>query len=301
MRRADWSRRMKRSPLSAATGLSVTSCASADSPGLTEAPRRIEILAVTSPAPMCKWTGVQCFSGCVSDSSTFTRTSMRCVGACKAGHTAQSPRATCATSAPVRFNAQRSPALAPEEGLPSFWIPRTRTSMPAGVSISLSPAATAPLNTVPVTTVPLPATLKTRSIAKRNCRPCCASRPILPAAAARAARSVSIPSPESADTGSRSIPARPVVPSSSRTLSVTSSTRCGVTRSILVIAAMPRRTDSNSTILRCSIVWGMTPSSAATASRTKSMPHTPASMLRTNRSCPGTSTNPMVASAGVRQ
>ena len=42
---------------------------------------------------------------------------------------------------------------------------------------------------------------------------------------------------------------------------------------------------------KCSRVWGMTDSSAATTSSTASMPLTPASMFRTKRSWPGTSTN----------
>ena len=69
---------------------------------------------------------------------------------------------TWATSTPVRFSAQRSPADAPVAGFPSFCNPRTRTSCPDGDSSSLSPGATAPLKTVPVTTVPLPATLDVR-------------------------------------------------------------------------------------------------------------------------------------------
>ena len=40
---------------------------------------------------------------------------------------------------------------------------------------------------------------------------------------------------------------------------------------------------------KCSRVWGMTDSSAATTSSTASIPWAPASMLRTNRSWPGTS------------
>ena len=42
---------------------------------------------------------------------------------------------------------------------------------------------------------------------------------------------------------------------------------------------------------KCSRVCGITDSSAATTSSTASMPVAPASMLRTKRSCPGTSTN----------
>ena len=45
-------------------------------------------------------------------------------------------------------------------------------------------------------------------------------------------------------------------------------------------------------ISRCSRVWGMTPSSAAMTRATRSMPEAPATMWRTKRSCPGTSTMP---------
>ena len=47
-------------------------------------------------------------------------------------------------------------------------------------------------------------------------------------------------------------------------------------------------------IARCSRVWGITPSSAAITSMTRSIPPTPASMFFTNRSWPGTSTMPRV-------
>ena len=54
----------------------------------------------------------------------------------------------------------------------------------------------------------------------------------------------------------------------------------------------PRPPDrpSRRRISRCSRVWGITESSAATTSNARSSPVAPASMLRTNRSWPGTST-----------
>ena len=58
---------------------------------------------------------------------------------------------------------------------------------------------------------------------------------------------------------------------------------------------------SRSTIARCSRVCGITPSSAATTRRTKSIPVAPASMLCTNFSWPGTSTNPSTDAVGGRQ
>ena len=230
------------------------------------------------------------------------RASRICVGACSAGDTTQSPRCASASSIPARFSAQRSPARASGAGLPSLWMPRTRTSVPAGESTSLSPVATAPLKTVPVATVPLPATPKTRSTAKRNPRPSCARSPSCFAESARRLRRASMPVPVVADTGSTSMPARRVGARRARTSAATSSTRCSVTRSALVITATPCVTDNRSTMFRCSMVCGITPSSAATTSTTKSIPQTPASMLRTNRSCPGTSTKPIVRpSSGVRQ
>ncbi|HSG75252.1 MAG TPA: hypothetical protein VLA30_03865 [Burkholderiales bacterium] len=45
--------------------------------------------------------------------------------------------------------------------------------------------------------------------------------------------------------------------------------------------------------MRCSRVCGITPSSAATTSSARSIPVTPAVMLRTKRSCPGTSMKAM--------
>ena len=52
-------------------------------------------------------------------------------------------------------------------------------------------------------------------------------------------------------------------------------TRCSSTRSILLNATAPRATPSSSRIARCSRVCGITPSSAATTSSAKSIPHAP--------------------------
>ena len=53
----------------------------------------------------------------------------------------------------------------------------------------------------------------------------------------------------------------------------------------------PDRTRSSRQMSKCSRVCGITDSSAATTSTTRSMPPTPASMFLTKRSWPGTSTN----------
>ena len=62
------------------------------------------------------------------------------------------------------------------------------------------------------------------------------------------------------------------------------------TRSRLLSATTAVRTPSSSRIATCSRVCGITPSSQATTSRARSMPVAPAIIVRTKRSCPGTST-----------
>ena len=94
---------------------------------------------------------------------------------------------------------------------------------------------------------------------------------------------------ESSDFGlSKNVPRKNSCTSSRTTSSVSASTA-----SALVNTVIPRRTPSNCKMSKCSRVCGLIPSSAAITSSTRSMPPTPASMLRTNRSCPGTSTNPI--------
>ena len=67
--------------------------------------------------------------------------------------------------------------------------------------------------------------------------------------------------------------------------------RSASARSHLVRAIRPRGMPSSRQMWKCSRVCGMTDSSAATTSTTAPMPCAPASMLRTKRSWPGTSTN----------
>ena len=133
----------------------------------------------------------------------------------------------------------------------------------------------------------------------REAEPAVADCAIARARANSVSRSRSMPSPVTTETGRMSAPARPV-PVSVLAISVsTCARRSGEARSDFVSATMPCRMPSRSTIARCSRVCGMTPSSAATTSSTKSMPVAPASMLCTNFSCPGTSTKPSVAPSGA--
>ena len=71
--------------------------------------------------------------------------------------------------------------------------------------------------------------------------------------------------------------------------------------SILVRATNPFRIPRRVQIWRCSRVCGMTPSSAAITITTRSMPAAPATMFRTNRSWPGTSTTPEDPAVGEGQ
>ena len=102
--------------------------------------------------------------------------------------------------------------------------------------------------------------------------------------------SSSSPSPVMADTGTTEELSSDVPTSVSSISSVTSSTQSGSTRSLLVSATMPRPIPKRSRIARCSRVWGMTPSSAATINSARSTPPAPINIVLMKRSWPGTST-----------
>ena len=87
-------------------------------------------------------------------------------------------------------------------------------------------------------------------------------------------------------TGTTAAPGTSSRPSSSASSSVSSSTA-----SALVTATTPCSSPSRRMIARCSWVWGRAPSLASMTSRNRSIPVAPAIIVRTNRSCPGTSTS----------
>ena len=66
--------------------------------------------------------------------------------------------------------------------------------------------------------------------------------------------------------------------------------RAGSARSAFVTATTPTLTPSAASTAACSRVCGITPSSAATVIRYRSIPVAPATIVRTKRSWPGTST-----------
>ncbi len=200
------------------------------------------------------------------------------------------PRSSWSRSRPVTLAATRVPGSTRVRDSSCDCSPRTRTG-PPGTASSRSSAASEPPVSVPVTTTPAPATRKLRSIHSRG-RPRSTLGPAASRAEARAARSSSSPMPAGAATSTigqeaPTVPAR--CPSTSERASSTSS---GSAMSTRVRATTPWRTSSRSSTARCSSDWGIHPSSPATTRRATSNPPTPASMLRTNRSWPGTSTNP---------
>ena len=72
VRIADWSRKIKRSPCSAAIGSSRISCARPSCPGAIDSPRRMDTRAVTAAVARCRCTGVQCLSARLSPASTLS-------------------------------------------------------------------------------------------------------------------------------------------------------------------------------------------------------------------------------------
>ena len=166
---------------------------------------------------------------------------------------------------------------------------RTRTGFPAGSHSSSSPTATLPETTVPVTTVPCPATVKDRSIAMRKIPASSAGR-TREQSDSSARLSSSIPCPVVAEVRTIAAPSRNDPRTSERMSSSTMSIQPGSARSHFVMTTRPPERPRSRRISRCSRVCGMTESSAATISMARSSPDAPASMLRMNRSWPGTST-----------
>ena len=156
---------------------------------------------------------------------------------------------------------------------------------------------------MPVTTVPKPFIENARSIGSRAAPSTGRSADARGLIARSPSRSASRPSPVVADTSITGAGSRNDPLTSSRTSCRTSARVSSSARSDLVSTTMPRGMRSRRQMSKCSRVCGITDSSAATISSTQSMPPTPASIVRTNRSWPGTSTNAtrVVADRGVRE
>ncbi len=185
-------------------------------------------------------------------------------------------------------------------------MPRTRTRLPPGLSVSSSPICTLPLVTLPVATVPTPGSVKERSTARRKAGAVAvdARAPSWACAcASKCWRSASTPSPVMADTSNIGAPASAVGESNSLTSARTCASRsarvAASSRSTLVMATLALGTPSSESTAKCSRVCGMTPSSAATMSSACAMPVAPASMVCSSFSWPGTSTKPSDTPSGV--
>ena len=182
---------------------------------------------------------------------------------------ATSPRARSATSRPARLTAARGAGHGPRP--PTRRGPGARGPAPAGRRAAprpRRPAASVPDTRVPVTTVPKPRRVKARSTGRRSRPSARARRRLARPASASASWSASRPWPRAG--GDRAAPAAP--PGTSRaTSSRTSSSASGLAvrrrrASHLVRATSPRGIPRRRQMWKCSRVWGMTDSSAATTS-----------------------------------
>ena len=284
---------MKRSPRTAVSGDSRRICTSPESPAASPAaPPRTRTRAREVAVPTWRWTRSSSWTGPDAHPSTSSRASSIRVALNSPGEATTDPRSTARRPPPARFSAHRCPACADSTEAPWTWSPRTRARSPSGRTSTSLPAATRPDTSVPVTTEPKPRMVKARSTGSRK-GPEASRAPAAPAAAASAPRSSSSPAPVFEETGTRGASDIAEPASSSRTSRAAISMNSGSsTRSIRVSATTAERTPSSRQISMCSRVWGITDSSAATTSSTTSKPEAPASMLRTNRSWPGTSTKP---------
>src|SRR5262245_59767232 len=167
--------------------------------------------------------------------------------------------------------------------------PRTRVRSPAGRASSPALTPSVAAAHVPATPAPKPCCLKTRSTAMRR-RPSVEREGVSSARARRDARSTSSPSPVRAETRSTGAPSRNEPATSSRTSMSARAWLSASATSHFVRTTRPRGIARSRQISKCSRVCGITDSSAATTRRTASRPWAPASMLRTKRSWPGTST-----------
>jgi len=190
-----------------------------------------------------------------------------------------SPRLTESLSSPWKLIAVLVPASTLSTLLPWTWIPRTFEVIFDGNIMMLSPVFTLPDARVPVITVPKPFMEKTLSTGSRNM--------------GEKGRSGIWWQILSRVSTKRSSPS-PVVEETAMASSMSSSS----TRSILVKAINPYLIPMRVQISMCSLVWGITASSAAMAMETMSMPLAPATMFLINLSWPGTSTIPTTSPPG---
>ena len=218
-----------------------------------------------------------------------TCTSTVVVGWSQPGSVSTCPRSASSCVVFARFTATRLPGPTLSMRCWCDCKPRMRRRRPDGSSSTSWPTVSAPSSSVPVTTVPKPGMTKLRSMERRG-RPRSSRRTVSSSMVSMRAASSGRPWPVTAETRAIGAPCSVVPASASSTSPRTRPAHSSSTVSALVSTTMPRLTWSRSRMARCSRVWGMTDSSAATMSMARSMPPTPASMFLMKRSWPGTST-----------
>jgi len=295
---------MKRWPGSAATGAARRSCASAVPPGESSVrPSTRATAQGTWAVPTWRSSRDRWRMGRGAPSRSAISTSRMEPGGTTPGWASACPREIAPASTPGRFTAVRWPAEARGAAFPWTCTVRARSSPTAGeggTRTSASPSETVPERMVPVTTVPNPFSVKARSTG-RSSGPSAGRSATSAASASTTSTSRGSPSPVRAETGTMAADSRKV-PAQAARISSSSSGSQSVprpgSRSLFVTTTAPRVTPSSRQMSRCSRVWGMTPSSAATTSSTRSTPLAPAAMARTKRSWPGTSTTPATVPLG---
>ena len=185
---------------------------------------------------------------------------------------------------PARFSATRWPASARSTGdVVHLDAADPRLVARSAARSRARPRSATPDHSVPVTTVPAPRTREDAVDVQAQRSRSRAALDARAAARSSAPRSSSTPAPVRDDT-SDDLRARQQLRAPRPPLAP------GRARSVFVTATTPTSTPSAASTAACSRVWGITPSSAATTIRNRSIPVAPATIVRTKRSWPGTST-----------
>ncbi len=209
--------------------------------------------------------------------------------------TSVSPRVRSATSTPPRFTATRRPAPARGSRCPCTCRPRTLTGALAGSDDQLLVLArSVPDTSVPVTTVPNPFD-REHAIDRQPHGPVRLSGGGDARQHDQSARSASSPCARPRRHGDDRARWRETIRDQLARFERHELDRLRIDE-VRLASGRSRRPGrcSSRQISKCSRVCGITDSSAATTSSTRSIPPAPASMFLTKRSWPGTSTNAQV-------
>ena len=194
--------------------------------------------------------------------------------------------------------ATRWPAKHSSASLPCTCMLRILQVLSTGYISSWSSLRIRPEISVPVTMVPNPDMENALSMGSRGMVSMSLGVTSSSAMCSIRLTRLSRPAPVTLETSAMGALSQKLPFSSSRMSSFTISNQSSSTRSHLFSTIMHFSIPSRPSISTCSRVWGIMPSSAAMTSSTRSMPTTPATMLFTNFSCPGTSIMPTLLPLG---